>query len=235
MEGAEVRGQVSAPIELFVAVIILAMSMGLAFTVINQTETGKCIAVVKSETQKLQLAMYRTSIGSSSTTEEISYNLPDCGSLRVDALRFVYYKDARYCSLCPSRFGGCWQIVPIYFDKDGTYRPVTDAITCINMPGNIFIEDQSGPDSLECSNGIALTHTPCPTGVSPEDCAAKSGIPITGSNPVWLPYDERDSSSTWRTFAKQGPSRAYSIKLTKSEAVQGSDTFGQINVCVKPY
>ena len=62
------KAQVEAPVELFIAIIVLAMSMALAFMVMSQTEEGKCIATLKTEIDALKSAMNEVAIGASGTS-----------------------------------------------------------------------------------------------------------------------------------------------------------------------
>ncbi len=210
------RGQVEAPIELFVAMIILALSLALAFAVASQTEKGKCISKLKTETEKLQSAMFEVSIASPPTSKKVVFTMPVCGEDDVNVLQFVYFDNPQYCALCPGQYGGCWQIIPTSLKKDGSLRQLTDAISCVNMAGCTILQTDESP---ECDVKLKVG-SPCPPDTL--DC-----------NPKGLP------KAQWNAFGKQGSNQVYEITLTKSTAIGGSGTscanqeVGVINICVK--
>ncbi|NYZ77903.1 hypothetical protein H0N96_00695 [Candidatus Micrarchaeota archaeon] len=214
------RGQVEAPIELFVAMIILAISLALAFAVASQTEKGKCISKLKTETEKLQSAMFEVSIASPPTSKKVVFTMPVCGEDDVNVLQFVYFDKAQYCSLCPGQYGGCWQIVPASLKKDGSIRQLTDAISCVNMAGCTILQED---DSLNCESGISLSQDACPPGDAP--CETK-GFP--GEN----------QGAHWNAFGKQPGEQVYEITLTKATIIGGTGEacegeVGVVKICVK--
>ncbi len=212
------RGQVEAPIELFVAMIILAISLALAFAVASQTEKGKCVSKLKTETEKLQSAMFEVSIASPPTSKKVIFTMPVCGEDDVNVLQFVYFNKAQYCSLCPGQYGGCWQIIPASLKKDGSLRQLTDAISCVNMAGCTILQTQTAEDGcdVEVNAGNAC----------PKDA--------TNCDPKGLPPEAQ-----WNAFGKQGSEQVYEITLTKSSAIGGSGSqcadaeVGVVKICVK--
>ncbi|VVB67744.1 Uncharacterised protein [Candidatus Norongarragalina meridionalis] len=214
------RGQMEAPIELFVAVIVLAMSLALAFTVMSRTDEGKCIATLRTETDKLQAAMLDVAFASPPTTRTVLFSMTRCGNVAVDGLRFVYYSKPEWCELCQAHYGGCWQIVPVSKDKDGSYKVVSDAVSCVNIAGDIFLRQDPACDEL--------SNNPCP----PNDQDCKSGVP----RGIWT--GDPDSPSRWLTMGKTATGTSYRITLTKSvtagssESGQGTES-GEIIVCAR--
>lgn len=210
------RGQMEAPIELFVAIVVLASSMALAFYVMGQTEEGKCIATLKTETEKLQAAMLDVAFASPPTSRTVLFNMPRCGNTIVEGLQFVYYSDPEYCRLCPAHYGGCWQIVPIARDKEGMYHAVSQAVSCVNMAGDIWIEEDE-----DCEG---LSSEPCP----PEEPNCKIDVP----RGVWS-EDPLESRSRWVTMGKLQGVSVYKIVLTKGVSLKGGEEVGLIKVCVE--
>ncbi|MFA4946589.1 MAG: hypothetical protein WC607_03590 [Candidatus Micrarchaeia archaeon] len=217
------RGQVDAPIELFVAVIVLTASMSLAFYLMQQTDQGKCVATLKTETEKLQAAMLDIALASPPTYRTVSFEMPRCGDVNVQVLQFVYYSEPQDCRLCPAHYGGCWQIVPVSVNAQGQYAVVVDAVSCVQMSGDIWLT------STGCEDSIDLGEAPCPPGTI--GCTAETtGIPerVWNGNP-------QDSPSRWLTLGKQEGSRVYTITLTKTAPIQSEGgEAGGIRVCVNP-
>ncbi|MEM4255338.1 MAG: hypothetical protein QXR53_03345 [Candidatus Norongarragalinales archaeon] len=211
------KSQVSAPIELFVAVIILAMALGLGLKVIGDVEEGKCVATLKTQTQQLKNAMIDVALGSAGTTRTVYFDLPTCGNEKVDGLQFVLYLQPEYCRLCQGNYGYCWQVVPISRDpaNRNRYSQVPDAISCVNMAGDVQIK--------ECAGGIQLSNAPCfqEAGCNPTDFG------VTTS--VWREGDPT-SPSRWKTLSGLDV-RSFKIKLTKTTELAGGNERGSIEVC----
>lgn len=240
------RGQVSAPIELFVAVIILAMSMALAFTVMRQSSENKCLAEVKSNLRQMEAAIVDVAIGSPPTTREIELQMPVCETRAVDAVRVVFYNNPLFCQACPGQYGGCWRLEPVSKDGQGNFHDMEDAAVCVNIAGKILLVDesvglpQSGiPADEKCT---ALSDTPCPAtlcdppGIECEafrncvDDPQKSNVP-----PVkWTPSETGHQNTTYQTIGKVGNTQKYRVRLRKSISVSGTEEVGTINICVKP-
>ncbi|PIN95929.1 hypothetical protein COU39_03505, partial [Candidatus Micrarchaeota archaeon CG10_big_fil_rev_8_21_14_0_10_60_32] len=213
------RAQVDAPIELFVAIIVLMASMSLAFYLMQQTDEGKCTAQLRTETEKLQSAMLDVALASPPTSRTVAFEMPRCGKINVQILQFVYYSEPEYCRACPSHYGGCWQIIPVSIDRDGKYTTVSDAVSCIQMSGDMRLEADE-----TCG---ALSGNPCP--VDAPDC----GSGVTGiSSKVWNGNPE-DSPSRWVTFGKQDTT-VYRITLTKTTTLIGHEgEAGSIKICIR--
>lgn len=203
--------------------IILAMSLALAFSVASQTEKGKCISKLKTETEKLQSAMFEVSIASPPTFKKVIFTMPVCGEYNVNALQFVYYSDPLFCRACPGQYGGCWQIVPSSINKDGELTQLTDAAACVNMAGCTLLTEQTAEDG--CEGGIPLSQNPCPPDVT--DCKFQMS-------------EKAKLNSTWNSFSKKGSEQVYEISLTKSTQIGGvrgcgeNAEVGVVKICVKP-
>ncbi len=226
------RGQVEAPIELFVAVIILAMSMALAFYVINTTGEAQCLAEMRSQVRSLESAMADVAIGSPPTSRQATFYMKACGTKRVEGIRFVKYASPEFCRACPGYTAGCWKIEPVYVDPgDGKLKPVDEASLCVEMPMDIGVEDEYNP---VCPGGtvaspcfkdtkcIPLNDEPCPSEVG----GCKPDIPRN----VW-------DDQYWRTLGKAGGESFFVLKLTKRVylgyigGVPGQKSY--IGVCAK--
>lgn len=217
------KSQVSAPIELFVAVIILAMALALGLKVIGDVEEGKCVATLKTQTQQLKNAMLNVALGAAGTTDTVYFSLPTCGNNKVDGLQFVLYLAPEYCRLCQGSYGYCWQVVPLSKESGVSTRHIqlSDAISCVNMAGNIQITSEGCP-----GDSVALSDTPCfqESGCNPTDFGVTRNVWQDG-NP--------DSPSRWKTL--DGTSvRTFTIRLTKTTELAGGFERGSIQVCAQP-
>ncbi len=220
------RGQVDAPIELVIGVIILILSMALAFYVIEKTETGRCLAELKTSTQHLQEAMQDIALGSAGTKKTVEFNMPSCGRQKVDVVWFVYFDDPNYCHACPTNYGGCWQIVPGSKTATG-YTRLEDAVTCVNMPGTRIQLEQKG--GALCTG---LSSNPCPVGDGGQS-GPNSGRGTCNSNvpaTVWTGRAQ-DSLSRWQTLGHDFSS--YKIELEKSVTLSNLDEVGVIQICAQ--
>lgn len=221
MRSVRGKSQVSAPIELFVAVIILAMSLALGLKVIGDVEEGKCVATLKTQTQQLKNAMLYVALGSPGTTRTIYFTLPTCGTKKVDGLQFVLYLAPEYCRLCQGNYGYCWQVVPVSRESGNLNRhnQVSDAISCVSMAGDVQIK--------ECAGGIPLSNAPCfeESGCNPTDFGITKGVWNTGA-----PESER--LSKWKTLSGVN-TRSFKIKLTKTTELAGGAERGSIEICAE--
>lgn len=224
------KSQVSAPIELFVAVIILAFTLALGLKVIGNVEQGKCIATLQTQTQQLKNAMLDIALGSSGTRRTVYFTFPTCGNQKIVGLQFVLYKQPEYCRLCPGTYGHCWQVVPVAKDPayPDRYVQVSNAISCINMAGDIQIS--------QCSSGVVqLSKTPCLGIVGADSTCDPLTMGITKS--VWdSSLSEESRHSSWNTLSGVG-ARAFYINLTKTTSLgQGANPTegverGSIEIC----
>ena len=230
--GRKSKSQTSAPIELFVAVIILAMTLALGFKIMGDVEEGKCVSKLQTETQQLKNAMIDVALGSSGTKRTVYFEFPSCGSKKIEGLQFVLYQKPEYCKLCPGTYGHCWQIVPVA--RDPTDREkfirVTDAISCVNMAGDIQISTTDCPSST-----IFLSDNPCfddpttTTVVESDDSYCRTNSKNFGVLESVLKAD----ISSWSTLGA-GKERALYIDLTKTVALATSaGEKGAIQLCAK--
>ena len=221
-EREKTKAQVSAPIELFVAVIILAFTLALGFNVIKSTEEGKCFATLKTQTQNLKNAMLDVALGSAGTKRMISFEFPRCGDQQIVGLQFVLYKDARYCRLCPGSYGYCWQVFPLANDPGGVsgkFVQVPEGISCVSLAGDIDLTEEN---AVACE---ALSSDPCFEGDA--SCNPLSYGLVSS---VW----NSDSSLTKSVFNTLDgrDTRVYLINLTKSVDLSvGGEARGQIKIC----
>ncbi len=215
------RAQVDAPVELVIAIIILVMSMGLAFHVMRTTETNQCLAALKTQTQQLQEAILDVGLGSVGTKKTVKFSMPRCGDKLVEGLQFVRFSSAELCKKCPGHYNGCWQISPVAKTADGLVR-VNDAITCIELPAErvSIVQDVSRE-----SGCVELSTTPCPD--KSTRCLETLGI---GPN-IYSPGST--TSSQWTTLGSEA-SKNYLITFNKVLSVESSGGHTDILVCAKP-
>lgn len=211
-----VRGQMDAPVELVVAIIILVTSMGLAFYVMGQTETGRCLATLKTQTQQLQEAILDVGLGGAGSKKTVRFSMPRCGDQTIESIQFVKYTSPELCKRCPGQYNGCWQIVPIARTADGLVR-VNDAVTCIELPAERMSIEQGQTTGTQCS---ILRNTPCSDGS--HACEEQLGI-----TPDIL------TRSKWVTLASED-SRQYLITFNKILSVGDLKGHTQIKVCAEP-
>lgn len=221
------KGQVDAPIELVIAIIVLVMSMAIAFTVINQSETGKCMATLKMQTQQLQEAMLDVALGSAGSKKSTTFTMLRCGDKSVEALQFVQFKSPEFCRLCPGHYGGCWQIIPVARTRDGLVQ-LTDATTCVELPAEGVRLTSAGGEA--CS---ALQLDPC-GGLKNCDYG-EMGLP-----PSLRPTSgEQAAKAIWRTLGSDS-SKTFLITFTKATAGGerivggGASETSEIRICAEP-
>ncbi|HIH20747.1 TPA: hypothetical protein HA244_05765 [Candidatus Micrarchaeota archaeon] len=211
------KSQVSAPIELFVAVIILALTLSIGWSVINTTSQAKCEAKLKTQTQNLKNAMLDVALGSSGTSRTVYFQFPSCGSQQTIGLQFVLYQKPEYCRLCTGTYGYCWQVVPIAKDpaSPGKFVQISNAISCVNMAGDIQISRDAA--DAQC---VELSSKPC---LNENNCnAADYGI-----------SREVLDNSRWSTLSGERSS-AFDIVLTKKTVLgTNGEEQGSIEVCAK--
>ena len=217
LSSGRTKAQVSAPIELFVAVIILALTLAIGFSVISTTEQAKCEAKLKTQTQNLKNAMLDVALGSSGTTRTIFFQFPSCGSEKTIGLQFVLYQKPEYCRLCTGTYGYCWQVVPVARDPTvpGKYVQISNAISCVNMAGDIQLSrDDSDSQCLDVSNQPCLDTNNC----NPSDYGISKEVL---------------DSSRWTTLSAE-KSNAFDITLSKKTVLgPNGEEQGSIQVCAK--
>ncbi|MEW5955011.1 MAG: hypothetical protein AB1626_00550 [Candidatus Micrarchaeota archaeon] len=217
------RGQVSAPVELFVAVIIMAMSMALAFFVMSQTQSAQCEDQLRAEMRSLAGKLLDVSLGSPPTSREVTVHMTKCGNLEVRALRIVHYTKPVYCRNCPTAAGECWQIIPVEYNvKSNAYYPVLNAITCVDMPTAVQLAEGTEADGC-----VPLSNDPCPATDERQEQYVeaaqehdKEGFMCGGVyEEGWTPDPTTGelpsgASAAYKTLGQSG-SRVWNIKLSK--------------------
>ncbi len=217
------RGQASAPIELVVAVIILVASMGLAFTVLQSTQSAQCIDKTKSQMRGLEAVMLDVALGSPSTLRETKLELSSCGADSIEAIRIVYYDSPSYCAKCSTSAAGCWKIEPLaYRASEKEYFVVPDAVICVNnMPGRVLLE--ADEDSCSSSGLISTPHTSgeagCPVNVK-DHKSINCGLPPTLSSL---------SNSKLLTMGKAPGETQYTVRIAKAFDTASGDP--RLKIC----
>ncbi|MDP2717715.1 MAG: hypothetical protein Q8P02_03150 [Candidatus Micrarchaeota archaeon] len=207
-----------APIELVIAIIVLVASLSLAFFVIQQSETGRCIASLKTQVQHLQQAILDVGLGSAGTKKTVRFDMPRCGDKTVEGLQFVNFKKAEFCRACPGNFNGCWQIIPLARTSQGLVQ-LREAATCIDLPSErISINPAPQTSGSACQR---LSDSPCPAG---NNCLSDLGISQS--------LVDRDNA-IWQTFTREG-STHYVIDLRKYVSSRGTNVENsEIQLCAQ--
>jgi len=206
------KAQVEAPIELFVAVIILAMSMALALSVWNNMQEQECVAKIKTTMSRLQNSLVYLAQGSPPSTRIETLSFPRCGKYDIKAVQFAYFSKPEYCQLCVGHYGSCWQLIPLSYGSDGKYRALTDAITCVQLSGRIELSWDS-----TCSSENVLKTAPCP---DPDGCNGK----------VYSIPTELCSDCVYRSLGRPEEGNSYVLRLTSSKA-SAPEIAKDIRVC----
>jgi type II secretory pathway pseudopilin PulG len=171
MSSSRSRGQMTAPVELFIAVIIMTISMGIALSIYNGFDNTQCEFQQKTQNENLQEKMQEVAIGSWGTSKVVDYVMERCPQQSTVAVRIVHYSDPQYCRTCSGNYGnGCWLIEPMAYTPDGTLSPIDKATVCVELSESLKL---SIDNSASC-NGV-VTQSACPT----KDLA---GNPISGSD-----------------------------------------------------
>ncbi len=210
---AAFRGQASGAIELVVAVIILVASMGLAFMVLQNTQTAQCTDKLKSQMRNLEAVLLDVALGSPATSREVDIQMSTCGGTSIEAIRLVYYDQQSYCGKCPATGGGCWIIEPLSYDAEQKqYNIVRDATTCINMPGRITLEQDDA-----CQQDLVSTtlegDAGCPPGAKQTNIE-KCGLPPSLSS---------SDAGRVATMGKKLGETQYKTRVTKDFATAAGD------------
>jgi hypothetical protein len=217
------RGQVEAPIELFVAVIILVMSMALALTVWNGMQEQECVAKIKTVMSRVQNAMVSIAISSPPSTRIETITFPRCGKYDVKAVQLAYFSKPEYCRLCPGHYGGCWQLIPLSHGADGKYSTLTDAITCVQISGQIDLRWDDNPSSCSTSEQ-RLKDCPCPEGNLPS-CSECSQL---------IHFVENQDFAKYHSLGRPQEGNSLILRLTSSSAI-APEKSKEILVCaMKP-
>ncbi|MDP3742699.1 MAG: hypothetical protein Q8R15_05270 [Candidatus Micrarchaeota archaeon] len=206
------KGQASGPIELVVAVIILVASMGLAFMVLQNTQSAQCTDKLKSQMRGLEAIMLDVALGSPATSREVDIELASCGGTSIEAIRVVYYDSPAYCGKCPASGGGCWIIEPLSYSKDEQeYFTVRDATTCINIPGKVLLKTDDA-----CDASLITTSETNNPGCPPDAKEARQGCGLP-------PGLTSAQSSKLVTIGKEPGETQYKARVTKDFDTAASD------------
>lgn len=226
------RAQVSAPIELFVAVIILTMTLALGLKVIGDVQNDKCIADLKSQTQQLKDAMLDVALNGAGTRKTIYFKFPSCGQTKIEGLQFVLYLSPEYCRLCPGNYGYCWQVVPVARDPGDSSKfvQVSDAISCVNMAGDIQISSCSASNQYFSDNPCLRAQGNGYLGGSSSCDPNKYGLPPS----LWH-GDANVDPSRWSTLsAAAAGTYSFNLELTKKTSLTSEGEKGSIVLCATP-
>lgn len=209
----KLKAQASGPIELVVAVIILVASMGLAFIVLQNTQSAQCTDKLKSEMRNLEAAMLDVALGSPSTSRESDVELATCSGTSIEAIRVVYYDSQSRCGKCPATGGGCWIVEPMsYSIAEKQYVVVYEATTCINMPGRVLLENDE-----QCLSDLVATNSGCP----PNAKESREGCGLAPS--TYQGNAVSTSSSRLATLGKEPGETQYKARITKAFATASGD------------
>jgi hypothetical protein len=211
--------------ELFIAVIIMTLSMSLAFYLYNNISDTQCEYRLKTQNERLQEAMQEVAMGSWGTSKLVDYTMERCTGRSVEAVRVIHYTNQKYCQRCSGNYGGgCWIIEPLTYDAGtGILAPLVDSSVCIELSEALRLNI----DPSESCNGK----------VSDSVCPAKvQGRTISQSECDEMSYASSGAydNAMFATFERLTDGNlAFKIKITKSATagnVQGSA--GQIDLCV---
>jgi hypothetical protein len=216
----------SAPIELFIAVIIMALSMGLAFFRYGNVSDTQCEYRLKTQNERLQEAMQEVAMGSWGTSKLVDYTMERCTGRSVEAVRVIHYAKPEYCDRCAGNYGGgCWVVEPLTYsvgaDGEGLLAPLVDSSVCVELSESLRLNIDA------TCNGV-VTESVCPTrvqgkAVSQPECERMS-YASSGA------YD----NALFATFERVSEgNHAFRIKITKSATagnIEGSA--GQLDLCV---
>ncbi len=246
-----VRAQAAwGTMEVLIAVIILGFSMAIVFYMMNQVQTTQCVSTLKAQSTSLENAMVDVALGAPPTQREVQYPFTSCGSMRVSAMRFVYFKQPQLCGRCSGYYNGCWMIIPTYYDsKTNSLFDVTDASVCVNMPANIGLKLISntltlGSTTYQCLGDNAhVSDTPCTAqdasgnAVSAADCARFSNVPRNVFDTQLAQTssqgcNDNGEQSCWHTFGTaNGDLGSMLFIISKDPNPSSADSSGIIDIC----
>jgi len=219
----------TAPIELFIAVIIMTLSMSLAFYLYNNISDTQCEYRLKTQNERLQEAMQEVAMGSWGTSKLVDYTMERCTGRSVEAVRVIHYTNQKYCSRCSGNYGGgCWIIEPLTYtlgsnDEDGVFAPLIDSSVCIELSESLRLNI----DPSAICNG-KISESVCPSKVQGRAISASECNEMTYASSG--AYD----NAMFATFERLSEgNQAFKIKITKSATagnIEGSA--GQMDLCV---
>ncbi|MCL5011563.1 MAG: hypothetical protein M1594_01560 [Candidatus Marsarchaeota archaeon] len=223
------KSQESAPIELVIAVIIMVMSITLAFTVWSNIQTTQCTNQIQSEMMTLENAVVDVSLGSPPTQRVIYINFPTCGNYNIQAIRFSHYGNPAYCGSCPISSTGCWILEPLSFNTKTGFSKITDASVCVNLPSTVDFVSLSCPYDYLINNG---TNSNNPSSCPP--LGTVIGYQPSSQTTLNQYCNAPPPSQTLYTYATigKGNQTQYKLTLSKGYAEASGTPSVQINMCL---
>jgi len=222
------RGQMTAPIELFIAVIIMTLSMSLAFYLYNNISDTQCEYRLKTQNERLQEAMQEVAMGSWGTSKLVDYTMERCTGRSVEAVRVIHYTNQKYCSRCSGNYGGgCWIIEPLTYTavdgEAGALAPLIDSSVCIELSESLRLNI----DPSSACNG-KVSESVCPSKVQGRTISASECNEMSYANSG--AYD----NAMFATFERLSEGNlAFKIKITKSATAGNLEgSAGQMDLCV---
>ncbi len=217
------KSQESAPIELVIAVIIMVMSLTLAFSVWNGIQTSQCLNQIQSQMLTIENAVVDVSLGSPPTQRMLYINFPICGNYNIQSIRFAYYGTPSFCGNCPGSSSGCWKIEPLTFNSKSSmpFTTVTQASVCVNVPASIeFVKDSSS----DCNNNNNIDN-------NSNGCPPISTLPSTFSSQSPLGCEEPTGSNFYYATIGKGSQNQYKLTLSKGYATASGTV--EISMCLQ--
>jgi type II secretory pathway pseudopilin PulG len=223
------KSQESAPIELVIAVIIMVMSITLAFTVWSNIQTTQCTNQIQGGMMTLENAIVDVSLGSPPTQRVVYLNFPVCGSFNIQAIRFSHYSNPSYCGKCPASSAGCWILEPLSFNiKTGYFTVVTNAAVCVNLPSTVDFYTSGCPYDANINNASGCPPPNTVNGFSPST-DVKSNSEHCGA--IYTPSDSNQPpQATYATIGK-GSQPDYKLTLLKGYATASNTV--EIGLCLQ--
>ena len=215
--------------ELFIAVIIMTLSMSLAFYLYNNISDTQCEYRLKTQNERLQEAMQEVAMGSRGTSKLVDYTMERCTGRSVEAVRVIHYTSSKYCTRCSGNYGGgCWIIEPLTYtsgvdSETGILAPLVDSSVCVELSESLGLNI----DTSSACNG-KVSQSVCPSSVQ--------GRAISQSECDEMSYASSGAydNALFATFERLSEGNlAFKIKITKS-ATSGNVAggAGQVDLCV---
>ncbi len=222
------KSQIGAPIELLIAVVVMSMSLAIAFYLNDVMACSRCLAEQKGEGQRLADAMHAVSLGFSGTKHSANYVMRSCCGSKVDGVRFARYSSREFCGKCLGSFGsGCWKIEPVGYDQNDQLVPFADASVCVDMSESVEVSESACPE-LDGKSAVTLDNSPCPrndVGSLTTECKSYFNSCSNQGSTWWVPQGDACSSGVgttyFRTFSRNygaSTSTSYQILLEKKPA-----------------
>ncbi|MFA5246957.1 MAG: hypothetical protein WC408_03665 [Candidatus Micrarchaeia archaeon] len=218
----------AAPIELFIAVIIMSVSMAIVFNNLSHMSDTQCEFKLKVQNEKLQAAMQRVSIGSWDSSETVDYVMERCTSDMVEGVRIAHYSKPSQCISCAGNYGGgCWVIEPLTYTLPvdgsglGILEPIQSARVCIELSESLNL-------AIDTTCSGTVSGRQCPKTVAGEE------ISDADCNKMTFASTGIFDTANLATFERNtATSSSFKIKITKGSTAEAlSGTAGQLLICV---